>query len=432
MLAAVDNELLTRTGAGTPMGEYFRRYWLPVALSRELPERDGAPIRVRMMGEDLVAFRATDGRVGLIEPACAHRGANLFFGRNEAGGIRCIYHGWKYDVEGHCIEMPNVPADAAYHGKVSIKAYPTREAGEMVWAYLGPRARMPVELPQLEVAALPGSHRYVSKRLQMCNWAQSMEGALDTAHFSFLHMPAPSIGSYVNSATAADESRLRWLRNDPLPQFSLVEHDVGFAVGGARKADDDALYWRLTQFMLPSHSVAPSAMPGEFLQGYSWTPIDDESCWIFTYAWHPDRALTPEERGRFEKGGFGQFAELGPGYVPLRNRTNDYLIDREDQKHRSFTGVKGIAEQDALAQDSQGVILDRTREHLTPTDVAVVRFRRLMLAEAKALAAGSEPRAAGQAAGYRVRGGGAIAPGRLSFEEVMRQRFGSPTGLVHS
>jgi nitrite reductase/ring-hydroxylating ferredoxin subunit len=401
-----------------------------VALSRELAERDGAPIRVRVMGEDLVAFRASDGRVGLIEPACAHRGASLFFGRNEEGGIRCIYHGWKYDVTGRCIEMPNVPADAAYHGSVSIKAYPTREFGEMIWAYLGPREHMPAELPQLEVGTLPASHRYVSKRLQMCNWAHSMEGALDTAHFSFLHMPAPAVGKYVNPDTAADERRLRWLRDDPMPQFTLVEHEVGFAVGGARKADDGALYWRLTQFMLPSHSVAPSAMPGEFFQGYSWVPIDDESCWIYTYAWHPDRPLTAEERARFDKGGFGQFAELGPGYVPLRNRTNDYLIDRDDQKRRSFTGVKGIAEQDALAQDSQGLIADRTREHLTATDIAIVRFRRLMLAEATTLAAGREPRAPQHAQSYRARAGGAVAPGRLSFEEVMQQRFGSATGVI--
>lgn len=430
MLSAADNELLTRTGPGAAMGEYFRRHWLPVALSRELPEPDGAPIRLRVMGEDLVGFRATDGRVGLVEPACAHRGANLFFGRNEEGGLRCIYHGWKYDVEGRCVEMPNVPADAAYHGKISIKAYPTREFGEMIWAYLGPRPQLPAELPQIEAAALPAAHRYVSKRLQMCNWAHSMEGALDTAHFSFLHMPAPSVGKYVNAATAADENRLRWLRKDPLPRFTIVDHEVGFAIGGARKADDGQLYWRLTQFMLPSHSVAPSAMPGEFFQGYSWVPIDDESCWIYTYAWHPDRPLTAEERARFEKGGFGQFAELGPGYVPLRNRTNDYLIDRDDQKHRSFTGVKGIAEQDALAQDSQGLIADRTREHLTATDVAIVRFRRLMLGEAKALAAGHEPSAPRQARSYRVRGGGAVAPGRLSFEEVMQQCFGSATGVI--
>jgi nitrite reductase/ring-hydroxylating ferredoxin subunit len=413
------------------MGEYFRRHWLPLALSRELPAPDCPPIRVQMLGEELVAFRDTQGRVGLIEPACAHRGANLFFGRNEDGGLRCIYHGWKYDVEGRCIEMPNVPAGAAYHGKVSIKAYPTREFGEMVWAYLGPRERAPAELPQLEVGILPAAQRYVSKRLQMCNWAQSMEGALDTAHFSFLHMPAPSVGAYVNPATAADVNRLRWLRDDPMPQFTIIEHDVGFAVGGARRADRDELYWRATQFMLPSHSVAPSAMPGEFFQGYSWAPVDDYSCWIYTYAWHPERALSAQERANFEKGGFGQFAELGPGFVPLRNRTNDYLIDREEQKLRSFTGVKGIAEQDALAQDSQGLLVDRTREHLTATDAAIVRFRRLMLAEAKALAAGREPDAPRRAAAYRLRAGGALASGRLSFEQVMQERFGSPTGRVN-
>ena len=154
MLSANDNEVLVRTGPGTPMGEYFRRYWLPVALSEELPERDGPPKRLRMLGEELVAFRDTQGRVGVIEPACAHRGANLFYGRNEEGGLRCIYHGWKYDVEGRCIEMPNVPAGAAMHGKVSIKAYPTREFGDMVWAYFGPREKMP-ELPHLEPACCP-------------------------------------------------------------------------------------------------------------------------------------------------------------------------------------------------------------------------------------------------------------------------------------
>jgi phenylpropionate dioxygenase-like ring-hydroxylating dioxygenase large terminal subunit len=429
MLSAADNEVLVRTGPGTPMGEYFRRYWLPVALSEELPERDGPPKRIRMFGEDLLAFRDTQGRVGVIEPACAHRGANLFYGRNEDGGLRCIYHGWKYDVEGRCIEMPNVPPGAAMHGKVSIKAYPTREFGDMVWAYFGPRDKTP-ELPQLEPGLLPASHRFVSKRLQQCNWAHSMEGALDTAHFSFLHMPAPKVGQYVNPDTGADEKRLRWLRDDPMPQFTIVEHDVGFVVGGARRADPGQAYWRVTQFMLPTHSIAPSAMPGEFFQGYTWVPVDDESVWIYTYAWHPDRPLTETERTKFAKGGFGQFAEIGPGYVPLRNRTNDYLIDRDEQKHRSFTGVRGIAEQDALAQDSQGVIADRTREHLTATDVAIVHFRRLMLGAAKALADGVEPAAARRPASYRLRAGGALTADRLSFGEVMVQRFGSETGRV--
>jgi phthalate 4,5-dioxygenase len=432
MLSPADNELLTRTGSGTAMGEYFRRFWLPVALSRELPEPDGPPIRVKVMDEELVAFRDTGGRVGLIEPHCAHRGANLFFGRNEESGIRCIYHGWKYDVDGRCVDMPNVPAGSGYHGEIAIKAYPTREFGDMVWAYLGPRERAPEDVPQLECGVVPAAHRYVTKRLMECNWAHAMEGALDTAHFSFLHMPAPKMLSNANPTVYADEDRLRWLRNDPLPQFTIAEHDVGFVVGGTRRADDDALYWRITQFMLPAHSVTPSAMPGEIYFGYTWVPITDESCWVYVYAWHPDRPLAAEERVRLEKGGWGQMAELGPGFVPFRNRSNDYLIDRDDQKHRSFTGVRGIAEQDQMAQESQGFIADRTREHLSPTDIAVVRFRRVMLDGARSLRDGQEPAAAHRHQSYRLRSGGAIAPSRLSFEQVMQERFGSATGRVPS
>jgi nitrite reductase/ring-hydroxylating ferredoxin subunit len=431
MLSAADNDLLTRTGPGTAMGEYFRRFWQPIALSSELPA-DGPPVRVQVMGECLLAFRDTQGRVGLVEPQCAHRGANLFFGRNEEGGLRCIYHGWKYDVHGKCIELPNVPAGSAYHDKISIRAYPTREFGEMVWAYLGPPARMPESVPQLEAGTLPPSHRYVTKRQQQCNWAHSMEGALDTAHFSFLHMPAPSVAATPTMEAAADEKRIRWLRNDPMPQFTIIEHEVGFAIGGSRKADGQDLYWRATQFMLPAHSVTPSAMPGETYYGYTWVPITDESCWIYVYAWNPELPISEAERAKYMKGGFGQFAELGPGYLPLRNRTNDYLIDREEQKHRSFTGIRGIAEQDSMAQDSQGLIADRTREHLTATDVAIVRFRRAMLEGAKALGEGKEPAAARLHDAYRLRSGGALASSSLSFEEVMRQRFGSATGKVTS
>jgi hypothetical protein len=289
---------------------------------------------------------------------------------------------------------------------------------------------MPESLPQLEFTLVPDAHRYVTKRLQQCTWAHSMEGALDTAHFSFLHMPAPVNFSNRGSTVAADERRMRWLRDDPRPEFTLIEHDVGFAVGGSRKADGDELYWRATQFMLPAHSVTPSPMPGETYYGYTWAPIDDESCWIYVYAWHPDRPLGDEERARYVQGGYGQFAELGPGYVPLRNRSNDYLIDREEQKRHSFTGVRGVAEQDAMAQDSQGRIADRTREHLTPTDIAIVRFRRVMLEGARALQAGREPAAAQLPESYRLRSGGALAPAKLSFGDVMRERFGSVTGRV--
>ena len=430
MLSISDNDLLTRTNAGTAMGDYFRRFWQPVALSSELPVPDGTPLRVKVLGEDLLAFRATDGRVGLIDPRCAHRGADLFFGRNEEQGIRCVYHGWKYAVDGKCVELPNVPPGSGYHDNMSIAAYPTREFGAMVWAYMGPREQMPPELPQLEVGLMPPARRFVTKRLQQCNWAQSMEGALDTAHFSFLHMPAPAMAKNDTMTAAADESRIRWLRNDPLPRFDIVEHEVGFVVGGARHADADQLYWRITQFMLPAHSITPSSMPGETYYGYTWVPIDEHSCWIYVYAWNPEHDLPADERARYAAGGYGQFAELGPGHLPLRNRGNDYLIDRAEQKLRSFTGVRGIAEQDSMAQDSQGGIVDRTREHLSPTDVAIVRFRRMMLAGAKGLADGKEPAACGLPASYRLRAGGALCASALRFEQVMLQRFGSVSGKV--
>jgi phthalate 4,5-dioxygenase len=426
MLSAADNELLTRTGPGTPMGDYFRRYWLPVALSREVAAPDGPPLRVTVMQERLLLFRDTRGRVGLVEGRCPHRGADLFFGRNEDCGLRCVYHGWKFDVDGKCLETPNVPAKTAEHMNVSIKAYPVQEFGDMVWAYLGPDGP-PAGVPELEVGLVPPAHRYVTKKLQQCNWAQSFEGALDTAHFSFLHMPAPSVKSNVNPLAQADEKRLAWMRNDPQPRFHFFDHEAGFMIGASRKADGNDLYWRSTQYMLPSHSTTPSTLPGETYFGYSWVPITDHECWIYTYGWNPVRPLTDEEVAKF-KAGWGQMPEIGPDFVPLRNRGNDYLIDREDQKYRTFTGVRGVTEQDAMISESQGLIYDRTRETLTATDAGVVRFRRIILGEAKALQQGHEPAAPQHPQAYTRRSGGYMAPGDVPFEEAMRQRFGDAGG----
>jgi phthalate 4,5-dioxygenase len=428
MLTAADNDTLTRTGPETPMGQFFRRFWQPFALSRELAEPDSPPIRVRLMGEDLVAFRDSQGRVGLLEPRCPHRGANLFYGRNEECGLRCVYHGWKFDVTGKAVDLPNVPPDSRYHRTIAVRAYPTREFGEIVWAWLGPPGRLP-ETPRLEFGLLVAEHRFVTKKLQQCNWAQAVEGALDTCHFSFLHMPAPGVASNQNPQAAADEKRLRWIRDDPMPRFSIVDHAVGFVIGGARHADGGDLYWRTTQFMLPSHATTPSTLPGENYYGYSFVPISDESCWIYTYAWNPERPLSAAERAKFATG-HSVIAEVGPDYVPLRNRDNDYRIDRGEQRHRSFTGVRGVAEQDAMIQESQGAIADRTREHLTPTDAAVGRFRRLLLAGAKALADGREPEAPWCEAAYRLRSGSWVAAAGMPFETVMMQRFGDPIGAV--
>jgi len=430
MLSATDNAYLNTSEPNTPMGNYLRCHWHPVALSEEVAKPDCAPIRLKVMGEDLLLFRDSNGNTGLIEPFCAHRGADLFFGRNEECGIRCIYHGWKYDIHGNCIDMPNVPKDAAYHGKIKIKAYPTQEFADMVWAYMGPPDIQPFEVPQLEAGLVPPSHRYVTKRLVECNWTHSMEGALDTAHFSFLHMPAPAFRKDDSSNIAADESRIRWLRNDPAPRFKIIDHEVGFLIGGARNADPGDHYWRLTQYMLPTHSITPSAMPNETYYGYSWVPIDDYSCWMYVYAWHPDQAISDEERKKYIKGGYGQFAELGPGYVPLRNRSNSYLMSREEQKNISFTGIRGIAEQDQMAQESQGYMIDRTKENLSPTDVGIIRFRKLLLQEAKAFAAGKNPDSPNKAKDYCVRGGGAHTKSSLALEQVMEERFGSITGKV--
>ena len=430
MLTRAENSLLTQTGPDAPMGQYFRQFMQPIALSRELPEPDCAPIRLTILGESLIAFRDSLGRVGLVEPTCPHRGADLFYGRNEACGLRCIYHGWKFDIHGKAVDLPNVPPGSGYHETMRIRAYPTAEFGEMVWAYLGPPLlgdRSMPAVPQLEFGLLPDSHRYVTKRLQQCNWAQSIEGALDTAHFSFLHMPAPSVASNENPDAPADARRLRWIREDPMPRFSIIEHDVGFVVGAARHADANDLYWRITQFMLPAHSSTPSTLPGENHFGYTWVPIDDESCWIYTYAWNPVRPITLQEREKLEQG-HGVVGEVGPDFRPIRNRANHYLLDRREQRHHSFTGVRGLAEQDAMVQDSQGLIADRTREHLTATDAAIVRFRRAVMGGARSLLAGQAPAAADKPEAYRLRSGSWVAAEGVPFDAVMQERFGDPIG----
>jgi phenylpropionate dioxygenase-like ring-hydroxylating dioxygenase large terminal subunit len=428
MLTQAQNEMLTQTGPGTPMGDLFRRYWVPVLLSRELPEPDGPPVRVRVMGEDLIAFRDSAGEVGLVEPRCPHRGSNLFFGRNEAGGIRCAFHGWKFDVRGRCLEIPTMPADAPTYehlrSRAGIVAYPTREWGECVWAYLGPAEAMP-PLPELEFALVAPAHRYVSKKLQECNWAQAAEGAVDTAHFSFLHAPVGEAAMSRLSPAYADQ--VRWMQADGAPRYTVVEHAAGLILAGARHAGAGDAYWRIAQWLMPNHSLAPGGTAVQTNHGQTWVPIDDTSCWIFTYSWHPDRPLSEPERAAYASGG-AVHSEVDAHYAPLRRRANDYLIDRELQKRESFTGINGISEQDAAIQDSQGLIHDRTREMLGPTDLGVSRFRALMLKAARELAEGRAPASAFAPAAYRVRSGLVVTPETLAFDEVMIRRFGHPQG----
>ena len=436
MLSRADNEFLTRSGKGTPMGELLRRFWMPALLSEELGERDGPPKKIKLLGEDLLAFRDSEGRVGIVEPHCPHRGANLYHGRNEECGLRCAYHGWKFDVEGRCVDLPTSPPESSYKDTIRLLAYPTREWADMIWVYMGPREHMP-ELPQLEVGLVPAGHRYVSKKWQDCNWAQSVEGAIDTSHFSFLHMALAKDEAAARAAMAkaaiADQGkpddRIRWVKNDPRPKFSVLGHDAGLVIGGARKTDGPDLYWRIAQFLMPNHAFAPAAFPGEVYYGQAWVPVSDTDCWIYTYSWRPDRPFTNAERTQFA-GGFGVHSHVGDDYVPVRNIRNDYLIDRGLQKTTSFTGISGVSEQDAAIQDSQGPIQDRTGEHLGPTDLGIVEVRKLMMGAARALQAGDPPQATTAAKRYAVRSGGWVAPPGRDLAAVMAERFGHHHGYV--
>lgn len=437
MLSSEDNKILTSSDAGTPMGELLRRFWLPVLLSEELAAPGGTQKKVKVLNEDLLIFRDTDGRVGLVEPVCPHRGANLYYGRNEEGGLRCVFHGWKFDVDGNCVDLPTAPCNSPYKDRIKIKSYPTKEAGGFIWAYMGPKEDMP-ELPQMEYMLLPASHVFVSKKWQDCNWVQCLEGAIDTAHFSFLHMVVPKVGedaaTLMQHAAIGSQSvkndRIRWVQEDPRPKFAIKEFPAGLTIGGARLANEDELYWRIAQFLSPNHALVPSAFPGENYHGQTWVPANDTSCWIYNYTWNPDRPLTEEEREACRKG-MTVHAEVDENYIPIRGPHNDYLIDRDLQRDSSFTGIEGVSEQDAAIQNSQGPIVDRTREHLGATDIGLVTFRKYMLKRAADLAEnGVAPDELNNPKYYAVRSGGWVADKDKKLNVVMEERFGHEFGYV--
>lgn len=447
MLTATENDLLTQTGSGTGMGRVFRHYWIPALLARELPAPDCPPLRLRLLGEDFIAFRDSSGKVGVVEPRCSHRGANLFFGRNENCGLRCAYHGWKFDVHGTCIDIPTLPTELAERTKpkAAIRALQVREWGDVVWVYFGADAAP--ALPQFEFATVPPEHRYVSKKLQQCNWAQACEGGLDTAHFSFLHagvsnapgsrgervsmlqtLPGATVSGVAGENEPPHIASFRWMANDGIPQFTVLEHAAGMVLCASRKTDGEDLYWRITQFLMPNHSLTPGSWPGGNQLANTWVPIDDTSCWIYCYAWNPDRPLTADERKQFAQGS-GIFPTVDEHYVPIRHRDNDYLIDRDMQRSSNFTGIVGISEQDAAIADSQGLVADRTRELLGQTDLGLVRFRQAMLNALRTVEGGDVPLGARTPEAYNLRSGSSLAGAKTSAEQMLRERFGERWGM---
>jgi len=422
MLSREENELLTQTGPGTPAGAYFRRFWLPALLASELPGPDCPPVRIRLLGEDLIAFRDTNGQIGLMDEFCAHRRASLFWGRNEECGLRCVYHGWKFDINGNCTEMPNEPPEYAFQNRVRITAYQVREHGGVIWAYLGPGECRP-ELPKLEWARVLESHRHISKRFQETNYLQAVEGGIDSSHSNFLHASVDAFrltDSYVEKVKTSSNLRAKYHVLDKAPRFTVKKTDYGLIIAVRRNAEEDTYYWRLTQFLLPSHTIIPY-QPGLSIHGHCWVPRDDETCWVWTFSWNPDAPLSGEEMDAIREETFVHSKVDPVTFRPLRNKDNNYLVDREAQRISNMTGIHGFAAQDQAIQESMGPIVDRTRERLGASDAGIIATRKLLLQEIRGLESGQEPFAASHGDAYWVRSASLLLKREVDLEEGARE-----------
>jgi phenylpropionate dioxygenase-like ring-hydroxylating dioxygenase large terminal subunit len=425
MLKAEVNELLTHTGPGTPMGELFRRYWLPALHVEELPENDCPPVRVKILSERLIAFRDSEGRYGLIDEFCAHRGVSLWFGRVEECGIRCAYHGWKYDVTGQCVEVPSEPENSNFCRKVKLTAYPLVKVGDILWTYMGDPEQQP-SLPEFEFAHVPPEQTYTSKRWQESNWLQALEGGIDSSHVSWLHSGGLK-SDPLFKGTKGNEYNL----NDLRPFFEVAEADGGLFVGARRNAEGDNYYWRITPYVMPSFTLVPPR--GDHpVHGHFWVPIDDENTWVYTFDYHPTRPLTAEERQAM-KDGHGVHSRNSPGtYRPMENKDNDYLMDREAQKRgETFSGVRGIAQQDASLQESMGPIVDRTKENLVSTDNGIIMARHRLLRAAKALVEKGVIPPGVDPAHQRVRSASLVLSPDQPFKDAARDALIAQPNMAH-
>jgi phthalate 4,5-dioxygenase oxygenase subunit len=411
VLTRAENERLTRTGRGSPMGELMRRYWIPALFSEKLPKPDCPPLRLTLLGEKLVAIRDSTGRVALFDERCPHRGASLFFGRNEEGGLRCVYHGWKFDSSGACVDMPSEPAESNFKNKVRITAYPCVERGGVVWAYMGPLDLKPGE-PSFEWALVPQSHRYATRHLQECNWFQGLEGGFDMSHLPLLHRGDTTGG------------------NRALPtMYETVWTDFGFASASGRKLPDGRVLWLVNLMLMPFHKVITPIPGGDHPIGvHMWVPVDDGNCMIWSIEYRPDRPLSGEEMER-SRNGLYVHAECLPGSDrAVQSRDNDYLVDRELQASgRSYTGIRGLGMQDCGIQESMGPIADRSRENLRASDLHIVHLRRGMFRALERFAEGAAP-AGLESASHRVRSASFTIAENAPLEPVLEERL--RTGVV--
>ncbi len=423
MLSAQDNELLCRVGPGTTMGTFMRQYWIPALLPSEIEAPDSAPVKLRLLGENLIGFRVTSGQPAIVANSCPHRGASLFFGRNEEEGLRCVYHGWKFDASGACVDMPSEPAESNFKSKVRAKAYPCVERNGIIWTYMGPREvppPLPEHLPNLDEACR------VNKSMRECNFMQALEGDIDTVHFAFLHAGATRLEDVQPGSANYYAIKVKTIAMD------VLETEIGTTYGGYRLAEEDTDYWRIANFQLPFYTMDPTGLLGIKTTGKAWVPLDDDHVMLWNFS-SPTRGATAQEPGvgglLLGSSASGQGRPGGGGgpaggyepetsdwlgrFRPAQNARNDYMIDRDAQaRMESFSGIPfGANPQDTAVQESMGPIFDRSSEHLGTTDAMVIRTRRKLMAAATSFQeTDAPPPGVDRPELYRQRSGGVLVP----------------------
>ena len=395
MLSAEDNDLMCRVGPGTPMGDLLRRYWTPALLVSEAPTPDGDPVRVRLLGEDLVAFRDTDGKIGLIQENCPHRGASLWFGRNEECGLRCPYHGWKFDRDGNCVDMPSEPPESSFKDRVKARSYPVHESGGIIWTYMGPAETM-TPFRDFGTESLPPEKTLATKLYADCNWIQTMEGNLDTAHISWLH-GFFAAGEFEDDGTdkpgyPSNKATWRFWSHDQAPRIEVENTWYGYRYAGLRTTPNGHTNVRITEYIAP-YSTIIAAIPYN-TRHLMVVPIDDHSCWRYNFDAQVD--ANPQGHGGEPLHSFSPFETpftRRVGGITPREYTaeNGYKLDRDVQRTETFSGVADFVSQDLMVTESMGKIYDRSTEQLGQLDKAVIRMRRILLGAAKALETDGTP-----------------------------------------
>lgn len=383
MLTREENDLVTQTGPGTPGGAFMRHYWHPVGLSSEIPA-GGAPTPRRILGEDLLLFRDENGRPGLLGLLCAHRCADLSYGRVEAGGLRCLYHGWVFDVTGKVLEMPAEPPESTYKDKVRHTAYPCVDRGGIVFAYLG--ADEPPLLPDYEFFAYGPEHRLLTRTFLNCNWLQSMEGEIDPSHLSYLHVPIGKVDTRPVPGGTLPADQL--YKVDNAPKLEVERTHFGQRNFSVRRAGENKRYLRITNYILP-HMAAIIGNEGRIGEGYSvhWhVPVDD------THHLRIDCAFNRVKPPSKEFSEATMAGEIRPDGFLTRNAANRYLQDRDEMRTTTFSGMGPyFPAHDAYATESAGPIHDRTREHLATSDVCITSARRMLIEAIRTVQNGGTP-----------------------------------------